>query len=172
MEIVKRYSNCYILKDLVTDVDHNDCFNDFNMNFNFPNDHDHWVLGQYEWNNQFDDSAIHEFIFNNVDEIDSSCTIRRGFHEVGYGQCIPPHSDVNHIAGLTIFLNEFWEEHWGGHNVCMRNPDSGGSDAYGDSIITAPSYGTGVLVIAPCAHFTLPVFEDKKRRTVQFFYDE
>ena len=142
MQIVKRYSNCYILKDLVKDVDHNDCFNDFNMNFNFPNDHNHWVLGQYKWKDQFDDSAIHDFIFNNVEEIDSQCTIRRGFHEIGYGQCIPPHTDINHIGGLTIFLNRDWEEQWGGHNVCMREPDADGVGAYGDSIITTPSYGT------------------------------
>ena len=172
MQIVKRYSNCYILKDIVTDVDHNDCFNDHVMDFNFPDMHKHWVLGQYKWDNQFDDSSIHEFIFNNIEEIDSNCIIRKGFHEIGHGQAIPPHSDINHIAGLTIFLNQEWEERWGGHNVCMKKPGADGVDAYGDSIITAPSYGMGVLIIAPCVHFTLPVFEDKKRRTIQYFYDE
>jgi len=171
VEIVKRYSNCYILKDIVVDVDHNECFNDFNMNFNFPNDHDHWELKQYTWNDQFDDSNIHNFIFDNIDEIPNDSIIRKGFHEIGYGQCIPPHSDINHIAGLTVFLNKEWEEHWGGHNCCIENPDSDGGGAYGDSIITRPVYGMGVLVIAPCLHFTLPVFENKKRRTCQFFYD-
>ena len=81
MEIVKRYSNCYILKDIVVDVDHNECFNDFNMNFNFPNDHDHWELKQYTWNDQFDDSNIHNFIFDNIDEIPNDSIIRKGFHE-------------------------------------------------------------------------------------------
>ena len=172
MKITKRYPSVYILEDLLEDLDHNDCFNDFMWNFNFPEEHSNWNLEQFKWDNQFDDSPIHKFVMDNIDEIPHDCIIRRGFQQLSHNHCVPPHSDQNHIAGLTIFLNQEWDEHWGGHNVCMKNPDSDGVGAFGDSIITVSSYGMGVLVLSPCMHFSLPVFEDRKRRTFQIFYDE
>ena len=151
-----------IFKDI--DVDHNTLFTGEKRLFKFKNEHEHCELWQYEFedkDNQF--QYIHQYIKDNF--IHKDFIVRKGVQEILHNKFIPPHSDQEHIGAITVFLNKIWEPHWGGHNCTV-------DDNWETVHSQKPVYGTGVYIEAPCQHFTLPVFSDYRRRTLQFFYDE
>jgi len=77
---------------------------------------------------------------------------------------IPCHTDTDHLVGFTIFLNRSWHRTHGGWNMMI--------DTNGDPVATIPEFNTGIFIFTPCEHFTVPLFNPVRRRTMQIFFDE
>ena len=79
------------------------------------------------------------------------------------GSYIPWHTDENHSAGLTIYLNDTWNYQNGGLFLYNHN----------DQIKTLiPSRNTGVLQVGGMDHSTTIVRKGSKvRKTLQIFFD-
>lgn len=80
------------------------------------------------------------------------------------GSYIPWHTDVSHIAGLTVYLNEYW------------NYKNGGLFLYelgGEIKTIIPQKNLGVLQEGGVPHSTTIVSNKNKiRKTLQIFFDK
>lgn len=93
--------------------------------------------------------------------------ISYGLHEINGNDSapfIPCHADIDHLVGFTIFLNKVWSPSDGGWNMMI--------DTNGDPVATIPEFNTGIFIFTPCDHFTVPLFEPIRRRTMQIFFNE
>jgi hypothetical protein len=150
------------LKNCVPDdLDHNDLFNNYEKDFNFPNPAV-GQLHQYSYPYGHNDKRFDPI--RKLLEIPDNYSAKIGLHEISAGGFIPPHADKHYYGGLTIFLNYEWDIDWGGWGM-----------AYNDTgiITTVPSYGDAVFYKTPLLHCTAPVYvNDKVRRSIQIFYIE
>lgn len=138
------------------------------FNFKFPGHHDHFILRQYTANQQVIDigkelySELKQIIDIPNNTYMSSGTHELRWHESGVG-AVPPHDDINHYAGITIFLNRQWKLVWGGWNICLSLIEDRPVK------VTIPKFNSAVIVRNRTMHCATPVFENRVRRTLQYF---
>ena len=174
MRIAKQGPGYYILEDVIDnliDRDPHSWYDEHGVEsreFSFPKEHSSYKLHQCDSNSEDFAKACEEVELGvkALGLVPQDCVKSIGLHEVrGPAGAIPIHHDQNHIAGLTIFLNQEWPLERGGWNFCI--------DEKQEVIITPPKFNTGILIMTPRAHGAVPVFEDGcKRRTMQIFFDE
>jgi Rps23 Pro-64 3,4-dihydroxylase Tpa1-like proline 4-hydroxylase len=78
---------------------------------------------------------------------------------------IPWHSDANFYGGLTVYLNEEWDQDWGGYFM-YKNED-------GSISAIPPQRNTAVLQFGGVPHSTTPVhYSGELRITLQVFFNK
>ncbi len=171
MRIVETGAGYVKLEDCISNLEDrnpHDWYDVEPREFAYKGEHQGYKLYQF-------DSETEDF-YNACKEIDSDlkelglipqdCRMSKGLHEVrGPTGSVPIHHDQDHIAGLTVFLNQEWPPDRGGWNFCLDNDD--------EIIITPPKFNTGIIIFTPRPHGSVPVWhEGDLRRTLQIFFDE
>ena len=88
------------------------------------------------------------------------------FHEMKNNSSILWHNDSNWKYGITYYLNDMWDNNWGGE--LLLNDGENIPNGYGEWI--SPSPNRIVFVKAPLYHRTTPQsIKNKKRKSLQTF---
>lgn len=137
--------------------------------FRFPERHNHFLLTQYDANEQVLELGKQlDRDMRNMFDVPDNAYCSSGMHELSWHDAgvgaIPPHTDTGHFCGVTIFLNRKWKLEWGGWNMIYSEAE--------DRIIrvTSPKFNSGVIVMSGTGHCAAPVFENRVRRTLQYFF--
>lgn len=142
--------------------DHNTLFKIKDGLFKFPGAHEGAELVQYQWPDDIPEPDVE--LYKKILDLPEDCIAQVGLHEIHSSKYIPPHSDLNHLGGLTIFLNNEWYPYFGGQGVAYKD---------GEYVISEVKFNTGVFYRTPLSHCTMPVYEHNQvRRTIQIFFDE
>jgi hypothetical protein len=175
MNIVYQSDKLIVIDDFFEDFseqDPNDLYSasDYNKKYDFPDQHDHFIIDQYDGTDQV--KAYGEIAAQKIKELradfPTNYTVSSGVHEIKYHTDgiggIPPHSDRGHYCGITVFINREWKRDWGGWNYTLEEDDIK---------LNSPIYNRAVIIIAPILHGCTPVWlKTKVRRTMQFFIDD
>lgn len=168
LEVVTQTDQYIIIDNIIPDIDKydiNSWFSDSRGTFSFPKHHSNFKLNQYKASEEI--KQIGEVIQSKLAllfDIPPNTNLSSGAHEIrmhkeGTGG-IPPHADVGHFCGITIFVNREWNECWGGWNYVMNGDDI---------IINTPKFNRAVIIFSGTLHGCIPVWEDRVRRTLQYF---
>lgn len=176
MEIVEHLTgpdyNVMVIDNIIPNLDKYDIeswydFSDYTP-FKFPGRHREFILQQHVATDEV--LRLGKQLYEDLKPVlntPDNTYISSGTHTLSWVDkgvgAIPPHNDTGHFAGVTIFTNLNWDMQWGGWNVTMSEVE--------DRIVrvTPPKFNRAVIVMGGTLHAAVPVYEDRVRKTLQYF---